>query len=280
MNKSQISSKLTPLLCPIILLILWEIIGQIRLEIKPFLINLGCSPEGIPDYSFLLPVSIVFPKFLSLLFSGVILPYLWDTTWRSLIGFILASIVGIVIGIPLGLSKRAEDLFYPTVDAVRTIPPVALLPLIILFFGIDHSMKIAFIFIGSIWPVLVNTAQSVKGVDPMYIKVAYNSGHSNRSTLYRVIIPSSFPGIFAGLRISLSISVILSIVSEMMAGNTGLGFFLNYSKRNFDYDDMFAAIIVIALLGLLLNMAIHRVDKYVLSWYYRSRANQLEYTSV
>jgi len=270
--------KLTPFICPVILLIIWEIVGQLRLHIAPFLTSLGYSPLGIPDFSFLLPISIIFPKFFKLLISGIILPYLWDTTWRSLIGFVLASLVGVTVGIPLGLSKRAEELFLPTVDAVRTIPPVALLPLIILFFGIDHSMKVAFIFVGSIWPVLVNTAQSVKSVDPMYIKVAFNSGHSNRSTLFRVIIPSSLPGIFAGLRISLSISVILSIVSEMMAGNTGLGFFLNYSKRNFDYDDMFSAIIVIAILGWLLNMAIHRIDRHVLSWYYHSRDNQLEYS--
>lgn len=270
--------KLTPFICPVILLIIWEIVGQLRLHIAPFLTSLGYSPLGIPDFSFLLPISIILPKFFKLLISGIILPYLWDTTWRSLIGFVLASLVGVAVGIPLGLSKRAEELFLPTVDAVRTIPPVALLPLIILFFGIDHSMKVAFIFVGSIWPVLVNTAQSVKSVDPMYIKVAFNSGHSNRSTLFRVIIPSSLPGIFAGLRISLSISVILSIVSEMMAGNTGLGFFLNYSKRNFDYDDMFSAIIVIAILGWLLNMVIHRIDRHLLSWYYRSRDNQLEYS--
>ena len=125
--------------------------------------------------------------------------------------------------------------------------------------------------------MIINTAQAVKSVDPMYLKVSYNAGHSSKFTLRKVILPASLPGIFAGIKISLSISVILSIVSEMMVGNTGLGFFLNYSKRNFEYDTMFSTIIFIALLGWILSMIINKIDYRLLAWYYKSRDSQMGY---
>lgn len=269
--------NIRPIIVPLIILIVWEIIGQLRFSISPLLVWLGFSQNNIPDFSFLLPVSRIVPQFTNLIIEGTIFQYLWDTTWRSLIGFLLAVIFGVLSGIPIGIKKRNEELLLPTVDALRTIPPVALLPVIILLFGIGHSMKIVFIFIGSIWPVIINTAQAVKSVDPMYLKVSHNAGHSTKFTLWKVVIPASLPGIFAGVKISLSISVILSIVSEMMAGNTGLGFFLNYSKRNFEYDTMFSSIIFIALLGWVLNRIINKIDYKLLAWYYKSREAQLGY---
>jgi len=262
---------------PAIILFVWELIGQVRMHIAPLLLWIGFDHNSMPDFSFLLPVSAIIPNFFNLIISGVILPYLYDTVWRSLVGFLFASVFGILIGIPIGLKRRNEELLLPTVDALRTIPPVALLPVIILLFGIGHSMKIVFIFIGSIWPVIINTAQAVKSVDPMYLKVSYNAGHSSRFTLRRVILPSALPGIFAGVKISLSISVILSIVSEMMVGNTGLGFFLNFAKRNFEYDTMFSTIIFIALLGWALNKIINAIDHKLLAWYYKSRESQMGY---
>ncbi len=263
---------------PIGILILWELLGQARYYIEPSLIWFGFNPDNIPEYSsFFLPVSKIFPQFIKIIIDGTILEYFWDTLWRSIVGFVLATICGIFIGIPIGIKKKNEELLLPTIDALRTIPPVALLPLIILLFGIDDSMKIVFIFIGSIWPIIINTAQAIKSVDPMYLKVSDNAGHSAKFKLRRVIIPASLPGIFAGIKISLSISVILSIVGEMMIGNTGLGYYLNYAKRNFEYDTMYATIIIIAMLGFALNRIINALDYKLLSWYYKSRDAQLDY---
>jgi NitT/TauT family transport system permease protein len=277
MKTNSIQERLFPLLCPAVLLLLWEIVGRCRFALKPLLVFLGFSELSIPDFSFLLPVSAVAPCLWRLFASGEVLQYLWDTTWRSCVGFSVAAFVGIALGIPLGLSRRVERLFLPSVDAMRTLPPISLLPVLILFFGIDNAMKIVFIFIGGVWPVLMNTAQSVKSVDPMYLKVAFNAGHSSAAILRRVIFPASLPGIFTGLKVSLSICVILSIVCEMLAGNTGLGFFLNYTKRNLEYDKMFAALFVVALLGWVLNALINHADRWLLSWFYRSRETQMEY---
>lgn len=269
--------RIAPLLCPITFLLVWELVGQFRLHLKPFLISLSFSPQHVPDFSFFLPISDIALTFFGLFFSGEIFSYLWDTTWRSVSGFSLAAVFGFLFGVPLGLNNRAERFFLPSVDAARTLPPIALLPVLILFFGIDNMMKVIFIFLGGIWPVLINTAHAVKSVDPMFFKVAFNSGHSRRSILWRVVFPASLPGIFTGLKVSLSISVILAIVSEMLIGNTGLGFYLNYSKRNLEYDDMFATLFVIAILGWFLNGLINLADRRILFWFYRSRAAQMEY---
>lgn len=248
-----------------------------RLEIAPFFVAIGFNGSNVPDLSFLLPVSDIIPEFLDLIKTGEILPYLWSTSWRSGVGFLLSTAAGFIFGTIIGLNKQAETFLMPSVDAARTLPPIALLPVIILFFGIDNTMKIVFIFIGGLWPVVINTALAVKSVDPMYIKVGFNSGHSHRSIFWRVIFPASLPGIFAGLKISLAICIILSIVCEMLAGNTGLGFFLNYAKRNFDYDTMFATLFLIALLGWFFNGLINLADKRILSWYYSSRDAQIKF---
>lgn len=273
----KINNRLVPLICPGIFLLIWEMVGHYRLELNPLLISMGCRADRVPDFSFLLPVSNIAPAFYRLFLSGEILPYLWATTWRSGIAFLLAALIGVAAGVPLGLSKRTERLLIPSVDAARTVPPVALLPVLILFFGIDDPMKIVFIFVGGVWPVILNSARAVKSVDPMYIKVAFNSGHDSLAVLRRVVIPASLPGIFTGLKVSLSICVILSIVSEMMVGNTGLGFFLNYAKRNLEYDTMFATIFVIAILGWILNGLVNELDRRVLFWYYQSRDVQMEH---
>jgi NitT/TauT family transport system permease protein len=269
--------KLFPFIPPIFIFILWEIFGRLRFDIPQFLISLGFDKNHVPDFSFLLPISDIIPKFISLFGSGEIFPYIADTAMVTCIGFLLAGIFGILFGLWVGLSKRAEKLFFPSIDAMRSVPPIALFPVIILFFGIENTMKIIFIFFGAIWPIIINTVHGVKSVDPMYIKVSHNLGHSSKTTLWRVIFPSSLPGIFTGLNISLSISLILAIVCEMLIGNRGLGFFLNYSKRNFDYDEMYATIFIIAIMGWLLNKLFILLDKKILNWYYESKDAQLEY---
>lgn len=273
---SKIHEKLIPLICPFIFMLFWEFVGIMRFRIAPFLILLGFDESNVPDFSFLLPISEIAPQFIYLFKTAEVLPYLWSTMWRSGVGFLFSALLGFAFGAILGLNKRAENLFIPTVDAVRTLPPIALLPVIILFFGIDNTMKIVFIFIGGLWPVVINTALAVKSVDPMYIKVGFNAGHSPRFIFWKVIFPASLPGIFAGLKISLAICIILSIVCEMLIGNSGLGFFLNYSKRNFEYDTMFATLFVIAILGWFYNGLINQADKKILDWYYRSRESQME----
>lgn len=267
--------RLLPIVCPLLLLAAWEAFGQLRGHLGPVLVSLGCEPARVPDFSFLQPVSAVIPRLYELFATGEILPYLWDTTWRAGVAFFAAAIVGVSLGLLLGLRRLAEELLLPTVDALRTIPPVAALPVIILFFGIDDLMKVVFVFMGGVWPVLISTARATKSVDPIYLKVAINSGHSRFCTLRRVVIPAALPGIFTGLKVSLSISIILAVVSEMLVGNTGLGFHLNYSKRNLAFDDMFASIIVIALLGWVANGVLAAADRRLLAWHYRSRDAQM-----
>ncbi len=260
---------------PFLLLAVWEFVGQCGDQIAPFLVSLGYDATRVPDFSFLQPVSKIIPRLCVLVQTGEILPYFWDTTRRSGVAFLLAIGCGVSLGIILGLKRSAEALLLPTVDALRTLPPVALLPMLILFLGIDDPMKIAFAFFGGVWPVVISTAMAVKSVDPVYLKVAINSGHGPFCILRRVIMPAALPGIFTGAKISLSITVILSVVCEMLIGNSGLGFYLNYAKRNLAYEDMFACIIAIALLGWSANSLLHLADRLLLSWYYGSREAQM-----
>ena len=269
----MIKKRIYPLLFPLLLLIIWELSGRFNFVFSDFLTFVGFEKHRVPDFSFIIPVSDVVMKLVEMIISGEVLPYLWDTTWRTTVGFIISGLLGTSIGFFLGVRRSAEILFYSTIDGIRSIPPIALLPLFILFLGIEDTMKIGFIIFGAVWPIVLNTFYGVKGINTTYLKVAKNLGHSNRFIFKNVIFPLSLPSIFTGLKISLSISLILSIVVEMIAGNSGLGWLINYSNRNFDFDEMYGAIILVALLGWLLNMLLNIIDSRWLDWYYKSKQN-------
>lgn len=264
----RLRRALNPVVVPAVLLVLWEVSARGSGTILDLFVLAGVPRASLPDLSFFLPASRVFPHFVALFTEGEIAPYLFDTTWLTLVSFLISGVVGVIIGIPIGLSLRLERILYPTVDALRSIPPIALLPLMILFFGIEERMKILFISFGAIWPVVVSAAAALKGIETLWVKVALNCGHSRWYIFVHVMLPAALPQIFPGLRISLSISLILSIVCEMLTGNSGLGHFLNYCKRNFEFGNMFATIIIIALLGWVLNAVFAFYDRKILKWHY------------
>ncbi|MBO6522275.1 MAG: ABC transporter permease [Balneolaceae bacterium] len=253
----KIFKKLRPFLFPLILILLWEI--------SSFLVGNYSN-----RYNFISPTKEIIEAIYHLFSSTVILPYLFDTLWRTIFSFSISGVFGLLLGMYLGLQKRAEIIFYSTFDAIRSIPPIALLPFLILLFGIDDNLKIVFISFGAIWPIYINTYTAVKNIEPIYLKVADNLNLSSTIRLRKVIFPSILPGFFSGLKISLSLALILSIVVEMLTGNTGLGWYLNYSKRNFNYAEMYSMIIIIGLLGWIINYLFKKIERKIIFWNYES----------
>ncbi len=260
-----------PFLVPVGFFLVWEALARGHGQLAALLAENGMPRSSFPDFSFLSAPSVVFATLIRFFLSGTILPFLWDTVWRTLVGFVIGAFFGVAVGVPIGMSRRLEAYMLPTVDALRSLPPIAILPLFILFFGIHDQMVISFVAFGAAWPATVNTVAAVRNIEPLWIKVARNLGHGARSVFFNVITPAALPGVATGLRISLSFALILGIVAEMLIGNAGLGHLLNYSKRNFDYPEMLACIIVIGLLGWLLNYLFALVDGFFLRWYYESK---------
>lgn len=186
---------------------------------------------------------------------------------RLLAGWGGAVVVGIGLGAVIGLSSTAGDYVSPTIQFLRAIPPPALLPLFIVLLGIGDGMKAAVIGFGAVWPILLNTADGVASVDPLQRDTARAYRLGFRDELLRVVLPAAAPRIFAGLRISLSIAVILMVISEMVATVDGVGFALVQAQRTFRSVDVWAAIVVLGIIGYALNGVLAVVEGRTLRWH-------------
>jgi ABC-type nitrate/sulfonate/bicarbonate transport system permease component len=183
------------------------------------------------------------------------------------LGYGLALISGIVVGTLLGLVAPLERATRPLLETLRAIPGVALLPIFIVLFGIDVPMKVLLIAFGSFWPVLLNTIDGVRGIEPLLLDVSrvFRLGRARR--LVSIILPGAGPQIFAGARTALAISLIIMVVSETVGGNGGIGYFLLAAQRNFAISSMWGAILALGILGYLLNIVFRVIERVVLRWH-------------
>lgn len=190
-------------------------------------------------------------------------------------GYLGALIVGVVIGTLLGRLRRVEDAVRPVVEFLRAIPGIALLPIFVLLLGIGVDMKILLIAYGAFWPVLLNTIDGVRSVEPDLLDVArvFRLGRTRR--LFSIILPSASPQIFAGARTALSIAVIVMIVAETVGADGGIGYFLLAAQRRFDITSMWGAIVALGILGYVLNIAFRIVEAIILRWH-RQLQSRLE----
>jgi ABC-type nitrate/sulfonate/bicarbonate transport system permease component len=183
---------------------------------------------------------------------------------RLVAGWLGAVVIGIALGVIIGLNRRANDYVDPLIGFLRAIPPPALLPLFIVLLGIGDAMKIAMITFGVVWPILLNTVDGVGSVEALHRDTGRVFRLGQRDEVLRIVLPSAAPKIFAGLRISLSIAVILMVISEMVATVNGVGFELVQAQRSFRTLDVWAAILLLGIIGSALNSILAAVERRVL----------------
>lgn len=194
---------------------------------------------------------------------------------RMTMGYAVAAVLGILVGLALGLSKWASKLLSPAVEFLRAVPSVVLIPFGIVVFGVDTAMKVFVIALGCSFPIILNTVDGVRSVEHTLLDVARTFRFSRFERLWRVTLPSASPQIFAGLRISLSLALILMVVSEMVASTNGIGYAILDAQRLFAISDMWAGILMLGILGYLINLILVMVEKRVLAWHRGYRASML-----
>ena len=188
-------------------------------------------------------------------------------------GFAIAVVAGIALGIPLGLSRRAHRVAMPHIEYWRAMPPPALLPIsVILVHSIANRQKIAFIAFFCIFPVLLNTIDGIRGIDPTLLETARSYGVPRRARIRRIVLPAAFPQIVAGMRNSLALAVIMMVLSEYFSSTSGVGYVLLISKNTFQLVPMWAAIVLIGVLGYVLNLLFLLVERRLLAWHRGWRA--------
>jgi ABC-type nitrate/sulfonate/bicarbonate transport system permease component len=192
---------------------------------------------------------------------------------RIALGFSIAVLLGVALGVPLGLSRWARKAAMPHIEVWRAMPPPALLPIsIVLLHSIGNVQKVAFIGFFCLFPVLLNTIDGVRSVDPTLLETARSYGISGVEKIRHVVVPAALPQIFAGMRTSLALSVITMVLSEYFSSTSGVGYVLLISKNTFQLAPMWAAIVLIGLLGYLANALFLIVERRVLAWHRGWRA--------
>jgi sulfonate transport system permease protein len=202
-----------------------------------------------------------------LLLSGELLRNIWVSFWRAGIGFVIGGGIGFAFGLANGLSQLSNRLTDTTLQMVRNIPHLALIPLVILWFGIDESAKLFLVALGVFFPIYLNTLHGIRTVDPQLIEMGRIYGMSDRELFRRVIFPGALPSIFVGIRFALGIMWLTLIVAETIAASSGLGYMAMQAREFMQIDVVVLSILIYALLGKLADSASRVLERLTLSWH-------------
>jgi ABC-type nitrate/sulfonate/bicarbonate transport system permease component len=184
------------------------------------------------------------------------------------IGIVASIVIGIALGTLIGSFRHLRSLLEPVLEFFRAVPPPVLVPVFLLLLGITNEMKIAVIVSGAVWPVLLNTIEGVRAIDPVMRETARSYKFGRATRVFFVVLPGATPQIMTGVRQCLSVALILMVISEMFASSSGLGYRISYFQRNFLIAEMWGGILLLGLIGVALLLVFRVVERAVLHWYH------------
>jgi sulfonate transport system permease protein len=202
-----------------------------------------------------------------LLLSGELVRNIGVSFWRASVGFAIGGGIGFAFGLANGLSQLSNKLTDTTLQMVRNVPHLALIPLVILWFGIDESAKLFLVALGVFFPIYLNTLHGIRTVDPQLVEMGRIYGMSDGELFRRVIFPGALPSIFVGVRFALGIMWLTLIVAETIAASSGLGYMAMQAREFMQIDIVVLSILIYALLGKLADSAARGLERLTLSWH-------------
>ena len=247
------NSRLSGLLLIVVLLVLWQLSAL-------YVVQTPTWP----------PVTDIFYAWYANVADGTLVQHLLATLWRQMLGYLLAAVAGIALGLAMGYFRALYNLFEPLVEVLRPIPGPAYLPVLVLFVGIGHEMKVVLVMVASFFPILLNTYSGVRSIDRVQFDTARTHGLTTQQTFRELVLPAASPQILTGMRISLAISLILAILGEMIVSNDGLGYYTLLAQRTFKIPDMYAGIFMMALFGYVLNRLFLLFESRLIRWHIES----------
>lgn len=224
------------------------------------------SRNGWVNPTFLPPPTAILATFWGIIASGSFIAPLAQTLLLLFIGYGIGCVAAVGLGVLMGSSRPIFNLFEPLTELLRPLPKPALLPALILFLGLGARMEITIVALGCFFPVLINTIQGVRAVEPTMINTARTFGHGTMAIWRHILLPASAPYILAGMRISLGLGLILVVTAEMIAGSGGLGDAILSAQRTFLVKESYAWLVTLALLGLLLTWIFTWVERRLAFW--------------
>lgn len=268
MNTLFLKRILHGAIVPLMALALWQILSSMG----------WINPQIVPSSlavlrrwgEYLAPMEPFTPgqgNYLLWLVSGELLQDAYASLSRVIGGFLVGACLALPLGLLMGANKTIYKLFDPLVQILRPIPPIAYIPLAILWFGLGNPPAFFLISIGSFFPVLMNTIAGVHHVDGIYMRAARNLGAGQMTMFRRVILPAATPYILAGARIGMGTAFIVVIVAEMIAVNDGLGFRILEAREYFWSDKIIAGMFTIGLFGLAIDTGMNALNSHLLKWH-------------
>ncbi|RZL11010.1 MAG: aliphatic sulfonate ABC transporter permease SsuC [Rubrivivax sp.] len=249
---SSLKAKgLLPWLLPVLLMAVWEITSRFGM----------LSTRVLPE-----PWAVL-TAFWRLAASGELWEHLWVSTARALSGLAVGGGLGLVLGLLTGSVRWLETLLDSTLQMIRNIPALALIPLVILWFGIDESAKLFLVAVGVFFPIYLNTFHGIRSVDQGLIEMARSYGLSGWSLYRQVILPGALPSILVGLRFSLGLMWVLLIVAETISAQSGIGYMTMNAREFLQTDVVLVGILLYALLGKLADILARGLERVALRWH-------------
>ena len=242
---------LTQWALPAAIILLWE---------------LGSLTGWIPGRVLPAPTAVVAAGW-RLMLSGELMYNMWVSFWRAGVGLLIGGGIGLALGLANGLSRPSERIFDSTLQMVRNVPHLALIPLVILWFGIDEAAKLFLVALGVFFPIYVNTQHGIRSVDPQLIEMGRTYGMSPWTLFWRVILPGALPSIFVGLRYALGIMWLTLIVAETIAASSGIGYMAMQAREFLLVDVVVLSILIYALLGKLADSFARLLERRCLAWH-------------
>lgn len=201
--------------------------------------------------------------------SGDLFESVSATMTRMLSGWLLASLLGILMGALIGSSRLSQQIFAPILEALRPLPASAIIPVAILLFGLNNTMSVIVIAFGSLWPALLATIHGFEAVPPQLREVGRMLQMSRLRYFFTISLPSALVDIIPGLRIGLALSLILTVVTEMQASLRGVGYDIFMAQRLYRSADLYAGLIVIGAMGFFINQILLVSERHLLPWMHR-----------
>ncbi len=247
----RIGQRLLPWIFPILLLVVWQIASSSGLFRKPYFTRTYCC-------SF---------RFWHLLVSGELWQHVKVSAGRALLGLLIGGGLGLLLGLLNGSSRFASTLLDTTLQMIRNIPALALIPLVILWFGIDETAKLFLVAVGVFFPIYINTYHGIRSVDPQLIEMGKSYGLSRWQLYKEIILPGAMPSILVGLRFALGLVWVLLIVAETISAQAGIGYMTMNAREFLQTDVVLVGILLYALLGKLADVLAQLLERYLLRWH-------------
>ena len=245
------ADNIVPWILPIAIVAIWQI---------------ACTTGYVSSRVIPAPSDVALAAWKSLR-SGELEKNVWVSFWRASVGFVIGGGIGFAFGLANGLSQLSDRLTDTTLQMIRNVPHLAMIPLVILWFGIDESAKLFLVALGVFFPIYLNTLHGIRTADPQLIEMGRIYGMSRGELFWRIIFPGALPSIFVGLRFALGIMWLTLIVAETIAASSGLGYMAMQAREFMLIDVVVLSILIYALLGKLADSASRALERLTLSWH-------------